>query len=58
MIPKTTNSERLKENIGALEVTLAQEDIEKINGLDCGKRYFNPAVWANKYGCNLEPIFE
>ena len=58
MIPKSTKNDRLKENWDAQSVTLASEDIEAINGLDKGHRYFNPELWDGGYGWKCEPAFK
>ena len=58
VIPKSMNKERIKQNFEALDITLDEEDIEKINGIDKGARKFNPEGWdAPQYGWKYVPIF-
>jgi len=45
VIPKTTSNERIKENIEALDITLDNEDLDKIKALNEGYRIFNPGMW-------------
>ena len=41
-IPKTMTETRLQENFDSLDVTLTEDEMAKINGLDKGLRNFNP----------------
>lgn len=45
-IPKSTNPQRLAENLAATEVELSKDDIEAINLLDRRRRYFDGTVWS------------
>lgn len=45
VIPKSSTNERIKENIGALEVTLDSDDLDKIKGINENYRIFNPGMW-------------
>ena len=38
VIPKSVNSRRIQENLGSLNIKLKDEDILKINSLECNKR--------------------
>ncbi len=43
VIPKSTRKERMEENFGALELTLSEEDVKLLRGLDKGiRRYRDP----------------
>ncbi len=43
VIPKSTRRERMEENFGALELTLSEEDVKLLRGLDKGvRRYRDP----------------
>lgn len=59
VIPKSLTKERIKENFDALDVTLDEDDIQALNGLeDNNKRGFNPEDWnAPQYGWKYTPIF-
>ena len=46
VIPKSVNPERMKSNLEAAELTLAQTDIEAIDSLDIGRRYVSGEFWA------------
>ncbi|MFT5726930.1 MAG: alcohol dehydrogenase (NADP+) [Desulforhopalus sp.] len=46
VIPKSVNPERIKQNLGALEVSLSQEDMTEIEKLNRDRRYVNGAFWA------------
>jgi len=48
-IPKSKSPERLKENLGALELTLEPEDIKRIDRLPQGERLFEPASAEFEY---------
>ena len=55
MIPKTSHTERLAENIDVLDFNLDDKEYEAINKLNKGIRFFNPIEWDH-FG-NL-PYFE
>lgn len=41
-IPKAANPDHIRENIGALDLELDKEDVEKIEGIDRHKRFISP----------------
>ena len=41
VIPKTSNPDRAKQNLGSLDFTLDEEDRKKIAELECGARGFD-----------------
>ena len=45
VIPKSSNNERIKENFGAYEVTLDQDDLDKIKDMNENYRIFDPGMW-------------
>ena len=46
VIPKSVTPERLKQNLAAAKVSLTEEDMQKIAGLDRNRRYVSGDVWA------------
>ena len=57
-IPKSVNKERMKLNIESQKITLDEEDIEKINGLNCNRRNFDPEIWDRPQdGWHYTPYF-
>ncbi|GAA0381200.1 aldo/keto reductase [Bacillus horti] len=45
IIPKSSNAQRIKENIQVFDFNLNEDEMESISKLDTGKRYFvNPKV--------------
>lgn len=46
VIPKSVNPERLKQNLGALEVNLSQEDMAEIEKLNKNRRYVSGSFWT------------
>lgn len=59
VIPKSMTHERIAENFNSLDVTLDEEDMEKINGINKDNRTFNPEDWDYPmYGWKKNPVFE
>lgn len=48
VIPKSSNSERLRQNLAAGALTLSAEDIEQISGLERGIRYIDGSFWCGQ----------
>lgn len=46
VIPKSVNADRLKQNLGSVELSLSEDDMEKIAKLDTHTRYVNGSFWA------------
>ena len=46
VIPKSVNPDRLKQNLAAAEVSLTEEDMQVIAGLDRNCRYLNGKFWV------------
>lgn len=44
-IPKSTNSERIQENLNAASIKLDNDDMEKINGIDYNFRFIDGSFW-------------
>ncbi len=61
VIPKSTNKERMQDNIDSLSVTLDEDDLEKISKIDKKVRYFDPAKFneedGDEFGWNKSPIW-
>ena len=55
MITSSCNEQHIKENLRTLH--LHDDDFEKLNMLDCGKRYNNPADFTPEFN-GFEPIFD
>lgn len=45
VIPKSVTPDRIKENIGALDFTLFDQDMREIAGLNKNLRFVNPSSW-------------
>lgn len=45
VIPKSTNPERIQQNLGALDITLSQEDMAEIEKLNRNRRYVAGSFW-------------
>lgn len=56
VIPKSVTKERIKLNFEALKIQLDEEDIERINALNCDRRNFDPEKW-NEFDWVYTPIF-
>ena len=46
VIPKSVNPARMKQNLDAAEVSLTEEDMQEIAGLDRNRRYLGGEFWA------------
>ena len=59
VIPKSVKMERLKENLGAAQVSLSKQDIREIETLDKHRRYISGTFWAVEGGpYTLENIWD
>ncbi|PHR43943.1 MAG: aldehyde oxidoreductase [Fluviicola sp.] len=45
VIPKSTNSKRIQENLNAASIKLDNDDMEKINGIDYNFRFIDGSFW-------------
>jgi len=45
VIPKSVNPERMQQNLAAAEITLSQEDLQKIAQLNRNRRYVHGRAW-------------
>lgn len=55
VIPKSVTPSRIKENMEALNFKLEKEDVEKLTGLNCNFRAFNPLYFK---GFGYLPVFD
>jgi len=46
VIPKSVNPARLKQNLAAAELSLTQDDMREIAGMDQNRRYISGAFWT------------
>lgn len=46
VIPKSTNPERMKQNLEAAKVSLTQDDLQQIGKLARQRRYYNGTAWT------------
>jgi alcohol dehydrogenase (NADP+) len=46
VIPKSANPKRLRQNLAAAELTLSDEELEQIWGLEQGTRYIDGSFWC------------
>lgn len=46
VIPKTTNPQRLEENLAAVEIVLSDEDIERLDAIEGGRRSGDPHTFG------------
>jgi D-xylose reductase len=58
VIPKTTRSQRLRENLEIFDFELSAEDMAQINSLDRGQRFNDPGVFGEKAFNTFVPIYE
>merc|ERR1712183_98457 len=56
VIPKSTNPERLRENLDLFSFELSEGDMTRISGLHRGRRYNDPGVFCKGMGCDIVPI--
>lgn len=48
VIPKSVNPQRIEQNLAAAEVSLSEDDFQKIAQLDRNRRYVDGEFWASK----------
>mmetsp|Transcript_3843 Transcript_3843/g.3810 ORF Transcript_3843/g.3810 Transcript_3843/m.3810 type:complete len:623 (+) Transcript_3843:21-1889(+) len=56
IIPKSSSISRINENFNLFDFNLSQEEIERINSLNCNLRFNNPGVFCKFMGGSI-PIF-
>eukprot|EP00967_Tisochrysis_lutea_P101468 scaffold152298_cov29-Tisochrysis_lutea.AAC.1 len=57
VVPKSTKSERLRQNLDVASFNLDDDDMQAIAKLDQGRRYNDPGVFAEGMGAFL-PIYD
>jgi alcohol dehydrogenase (NADP+) len=50
VIPKSTNSSRMKQNLDAARLSLSDKDLQEIAGLNLNQRYFDGELWVVEEG--------
>lgn len=58
VIPKSTNPLRMRENLGAREVKLTEEDMASISSLNRNRRYNDPGVFCEAAFNTFHPIYD
>ena len=58
IIPKSIKLERLQENLEVIDWDLTAEEMQKIDALDKGRRFNDPAVNILKLTGTFYPIFQ
>jgi D-xylose reductase len=58
IIPKTSRTERLKENLAATELTLSDDEMKTISGFDRHQRFNDPGVFCESAFGAFYPIYE
>ncbi len=49
VIPKSVNPSRLKENLGAMNISLSRQQIDAITSLDCNNRFLDGSFFCQKF---------
>lgn len=58
VIPKTSNPERMAENLNLFDFELSPADMDAISGLDRGRRFNDPGVFCESAFNTFCPIYE
>jgi D-xylose reductase len=58
VIPKTSQSARLAENLALFDFALSDADMQAISGLDCNRRFNDPGVFCEAAFHTFFPIYE
>ncbi|MDG1892954.1 MAG: aldo/keto reductase [Verrucomicrobiota bacterium] len=58
IVPKTSNPERLQENIALFDFQLSDSEMEAINSLDCHRRFNDPADFGPAAFNTFVPIYD
>ena len=58
IIPKTARKERLQENLALFDFTLTDEEMSAIAGLNCDRRFNDPAVFCEAAFNTFYPIYD
>ena len=58
VVPKTSRPERLAENLAVFDFELSDEEMREIGGLDRGRRFNDPGVFAEAAFNTFCPIYE
>jgi D-xylose reductase len=58
VIPKTTNKDRLKENLSLFDFNLSEDEMKAIDSLNKNRRYNDPGVFCEAAFATFFPIYE
>ncbi len=58
IIPKTSKSERMRENLDILDFELSDDEMEAISRLDRGQRFNDPGVFTESAFGTFHPIYD
>ena len=58
VVPKSTNPDRMRENLRAMEVELTPEDMANISALNRNRRYNDPGVFCEAAFNTFHPIYD
>jgi len=58
VVPKSTNPERMRENLGAMEAKLTAEEMAEISALNRNRRYNDPGVFCEAAFNTFHPIYD
>jgi D-xylose reductase len=58
VVPKTSQVERLVENLAIYDFSLSADEMSRLDGMDRGRRFNDPGVFAEKAFHTFFPIYE
>jgi D-xylose reductase len=58
VIPKTTNKDRLKENLSLFDFTLSEAEMKSIDSMNKNRRYNDPGVFCEAAFATFFPTYE
>ena len=58
VVPKTSNADRLQENLSIFDFRLDDDEMSKISGLNCNRRFNDPGDFCESAFNTFFPIYE